>query len=273
KALPADTAVDLCLIALPCGVVGARLGYVLTHLSAFRGRAIETLYLWDGGLSLIGAAALALIGILIYALKKKLCFFKLIDALAPAVCAALAVSCWGHFFNQDFYGPAVESRALKWFPLCVRLESGDIHLALFFYLFVWLVLLFACLWFFLRKRARHDGDAAFAFILAFSPALGVLTLLRRDAAAGATSTAILCAALFILALLWFLLRERLLCRCGAQAQPVEAWDADAAEAAGDPGAEESLEAAAQDAAEPPAADETLEEAEAAAGTEAENTKE
>ena len=180
KQMPKDTAIDLCLIALPLGVVGARIAYVLMNLKQFKGRAVEAFYIWDGGLAAIGAIILALIGILIYARKKRCCPLKLLDIITPGITAALAISAWGYFFNQEFYGPLVTSSALKWFPLCVKLSNGEIHLALFFYLFVWLVLLFAFLWFWLRKRAKHNGDVTLAFILFYSLALAVLSALRQD---------------------------------------------------------------------------------------------
>lgn len=182
KQMPKDTAVDLCLIALPLGVIGARIAYVLMNLKLFKGRAVEVFYIWDGGLSAIGAVILALVGILFYARKKRCCPLKLLDVITPGINAALAISAWGYFFNQEFYGPLVKSSALKWFPLCVRLSSGEIRLALFFYLFVWLVLLFAFLWFWLRKRAKHNGDVWFVFVLFYSLALAVLSALRQDGA-------------------------------------------------------------------------------------------
>ncbi len=180
KQMPKDTAVDLCLVTLPLGVIGARIAYVLMNLKQFKGRAVEALYIWDGGLSAIGAVVLALVGILIYARKKRYCPLKLLDIITPGINAAVAISAWGYFFNQEFYGPLVTNSALKWFPLCVRLSNGEIHLALFFYLFVWLVLLFAFLWFRLRKRAKHNGDVTLVFVLFYSLALAVLSALRQD---------------------------------------------------------------------------------------------
>ncbi len=207
KELPADTAIDLCLVALPCGIIGARLVYVLLHLSRFKGRALQALYLWDGGLSVAGGIVCALIGLFIYARKKHIRFLKLLDTLAPGVTAALAIGAWGHFFNQDFYGPLVTNGALKWFPLCVRLEDGGIHLALFFYLFVFLALVFVYLWFRLRKRAKHDGDVSFAFLLLAGLAYAVLFALRRDGSGNYLIGQITGSVLFLACLLFLLVRS------------------------------------------------------------------
>lgn len=232
RSLPADTAVDLCLIALPAGVIGARIVYVLFHLSAFKGRALSALYLWDGGLSAAGGIVFALLGILIYALKKRIRFLELMDAITPGVNAALAIGVWGCFFEQCFYGPAVTNAALKWFPLSVRLDGGGIHLALFFYLFVWLVLLFAYLWCFLRKRARHAGDITWVFLMLFGLAYAVLHAFRRDGGEGYRVEQIAGSALFFLCLLFLLIRSvREARRDRANARAAEADEIDAEEAA------------------------------------------
>lgn len=248
KALPPDTAVDLCLLALPCGVIGARIFYVLLHLPQFRGNALSALYIWDGGLSAAGGALCALIAIWVYARRKRIRFCRLLDALAPGVCAALAISIWGCFFDQSFYGPSVTASALKWFPLCVRLDGGGIHLALFFYLFVWLVLLFVFLRFFLSRRARHDGDTALAFILLFCPAFALLSALRQDGGPGYEAEHIASAALFLLALLYLLVRNVREARLSKLIRPAPA-EASAAETAEEPLAEAPKEPA-EEAAEP-----------------------
>lgn len=169
KKLPADTAVDLCLIGIPMGVVFARLAYVLLHFSYYKASPLSMLYFWDGGLSVYGAIAGVLIGIVIYALSKKLKFFSLTDLLAPGLLLAQAFALWGNFFDQVGYGPEVKSASLEWFPFSVLIEKTDtIHYAVFFYGFVWCALVFAALWLIVRKRAKREGAVTLWYILLFS---------------------------------------------------------------------------------------------------------
>lgn len=169
KKLPEDTAVDLCLIGIPVGVVFARLLYVLLHLSYYKTAPLSMLYIWDGGLSVYGAIAGVLIGIVIYSLAKKLKFFSLTDLLAPGLLLAQAFAFWGNFFDQVNYGPEVKSPALEWFPFSVLIEKTDtIHYAVFFYGFLWCALVFAALWLIIRKRAKREGAVTLWYLLLYS---------------------------------------------------------------------------------------------------------
>jgi len=181
KKLPPDTAVDLCLIGIPLGVLGARLFYVFTNLGLFKGDLVRILYFWDGGLSIYGALIGVFVGILIYALSKKLRFFTLTDLLAPGLLLTQALALWGDFFEQRGFGPEITSPALQWFPFAVLIEETDtIHAAVFFYEFVWCLLVFAALWFFVRLRAKRDGGVTLWYLLLYPAGHVALSFLRQD---------------------------------------------------------------------------------------------
>lgn len=181
KKLPEDTAVDLCLIGIPVGVVFARLAYILIHLSYYKADPLSMLYFWDGGLSVYGAIAGVLIGIVIYSLAKKLKFFALTDLLAPGLLLAQAFALWGNFFDQTNYGPEVKSASLEWFPFSVLIEKTDtIHYAAFFYGFVWCALVFAALWLIVRKRAKREGAVTLWYLLLYSVGEFALEFLRQS---------------------------------------------------------------------------------------------
>jgi len=250
KGLPADTAVDLCIIGIPLGVVFARIAYVLIHLSYYKADPVSALYFWDGGLSLYGAYAGVLLGVALYSLKKKLGFLRLTDLLVPGVLITQALSHWGDFFDQIGYGTQVVSRRLQWFPFAVRIENPDsIRYAVFFYEFVFCALLFAAIWLIVRKKAKRDGAATLWYLLIYPLVHGTFEMLRVDGTAqygtfGALQ--IVCATLSVLALVLLILRAR---------RPVPAGEET-------PPAEETPET--QSPAEEPAADDTSAEAEPAA---------
>lgn len=181
KKLPEDTAVDLCLIGIPVGVVFARLAYILLHLSYYKADPLSMLYFWDGGLSVYGAIAGVLAGIIIYSLAKKLKFFSLTDLLAPGLLLAQAFALWGNFFDQTNYGSEVKSASLEWFPFSVLIEKTDtIHYAVFFYGFVWCALVFAALWLIVRKRAKREGAVTLWYLLLYSVGEFALEFLRQS---------------------------------------------------------------------------------------------
>ena len=211
KRLGSDTAIDLCLLGIPLGIVGARLYYVFTHLSYFKNDPLSVLTVWDGGLSLYGAVIGALLAFAIYSLAKRIPLLRLADVFAPGLALAQGLACWGDFFNQQGYGPEIPRTAPAWFPFAVLIEQSDtIHYAVFFYEFLWCVLLFMLLWFVMRKRALRDGTTALCYLLLYSLCHAAFSLLRVDTPPVVwklSLPALLAGALFLLALALLLARR------------------------------------------------------------------
>ncbi len=183
KQMNEDTVLDLCLIIIPCGVVGARLYYVLFELDQYLSDPIRMLYIWEGGLAIFGAVIGGLIGMALYSYKKKLRFFRLADIIAPGLVLAQAIGRWGNFFNQEAFGLPVTNPDLLWFPMSVKIDTPwnggfhtfngvvctePYHLATFFYESLWCFLVFLFLWFILRKRTKHDGDVFIWYVMLYS---------------------------------------------------------------------------------------------------------
>ena len=87
-ALPADTAIDLALVVIPCGIVGARLYYVFMSWENFAAHPISILYVWQGGVAIYGAVIGGALGLLVYSRIKKLSFFTAADLIAPGLLLA-----------------------------------------------------------------------------------------------------------------------------------------------------------------------------------------
>lgn len=183
KSMNEDTVLDLSLIVIPCGVVGARLYYVLFELDQYLSDPIRMLYIWEGGLAIFGAVIGGLIGMAVYSYKKKLRILKLADIIAPGLVLAQSIGRWGNFFNQEAFGLPVTDPDLLWFPMSVKIDTPwnggfhtfngipctePYHLATFFYESLWCLLVFLFLWFVLRKRTKHDGDVFIWYAMLYS---------------------------------------------------------------------------------------------------------
>ena len=176
KKLHDDTILDLCLIIIPLGVIGARLYYVFLEFDRYIQDPIKILYVWEGGLAIFGAVIGGLFGVWLYSRKKKIRFLKLVDCIVPGLALAQAIGRWGNFFNQEAFGLPVTDPNLMWFPLAVKIDiqhtfNGQIctnpyHLATFFYESVWCLLIFITLWS-MRKRFKHDGDAFVLYLILY----------------------------------------------------------------------------------------------------------
>ena len=105
--IKADTILDIALLTVPCGVVGARLYYVLTSLDHFHSFG-EIFDIRSGGLAIYGGIIGGAIGVIIMTHVKKLPFFALADMIMPAVFIGQILGRWGNFFNAEAYGSVTE---------------------------------------------------------------------------------------------------------------------------------------------------------------------
>lgn len=172
KGLTEDDILDMCLVIIPSGVVGARLYYVIFEWASYAADPIRALYVWEGGLAIYGAVIGGLLGMFIYSRVKKLRFLKLADCIAPGLVLAQSIGRWGNFFNQEAFGLPINNGELTWFPFAVYIDhahtfngqacSNPYHMATFFYESVWCLIVFIILWS-CRKKFKHDGDAIFTY--------------------------------------------------------------------------------------------------------------
>lgn len=102
-----DQILDIALVSVPLGIVGARLYHVITTPEHFFGPHadwLEIFRIWNGGLGIWG-------GVVFGALTAYLfCHFKgypcalLADCVAPGLLIAQAIGRLGNWFNQELYG-------------------------------------------------------------------------------------------------------------------------------------------------------------------------
>lgn len=172
KGLSEDNILDMSLVMIPSGVIGARLYYVIFEWASYAANPIRILYLWEGGLAIYGAVIGGLTGVFVYSRIKKIRFLKLADCIAPGLVLAQAIGRWGNYFNQEAFGLPINNGELIWFPFAVKIEgyhtfnglpcSNPYHMATFFYESMWCLVVFLILWS-LRKKFKHDGDAILTY--------------------------------------------------------------------------------------------------------------
>jgi phosphatidylglycerol:prolipoprotein diacylglycerol transferase len=98
-----DHIIDIALVTVPCGVIGARLYYVLTSLDHYDS-FWDVFKIWEGGLAIYGGIIGGAIGVLIMSRVKKIDFFTLADMICPAVMIGQILGRWGNFFNGEAHG-------------------------------------------------------------------------------------------------------------------------------------------------------------------------
>jgi phosphatidylglycerol:prolipoprotein diacylglycerol transferase len=102
--LDEDKVVNVVLVTLVASVLGARMLYVLEHLSEFRREWTSVLALWQGGLTLYGGIAAGTFAGLVAAKRMNLPIWITADALTPALALGTMFGRVGCFLNGCCYG-------------------------------------------------------------------------------------------------------------------------------------------------------------------------
>jgi len=168
--LDEDKVVSVILVALVGGVLGARMLYVLEHVSEFRREWGSVLALWQGGLTLYGGLVAGVFGGLLMARRLGLPIWVTADALTPSLTIGGAIGRVGCYLNGCCYGRPTR---LPWgvsFPpdSFAGLDYGNakIHPSQLYFSLAGLVL-FAIIWL-LRKRTGPPGTLFWLSLLLFA---------------------------------------------------------------------------------------------------------
>lgn len=99
--------IDICIVAVPLAIIGARIFHVLTHPGFYFGAGKNpwaVLFIWEGGIAIFGALIGGAIGAWIGCKWVGIRFWSFADALAPGLLLAQAIGRFGNWFNQELFG-------------------------------------------------------------------------------------------------------------------------------------------------------------------------
>ncbi len=170
RGLKEDTIVDLAFWAIPLALVGARIYYALFNWQVFADDPWSVLRIWEGGIAIYGAIIGGLIGVLIFATRRKMNLFLLTDIIVPGLALAQGIGRWGNYFNMEAYGREIINPTWQFFPIGVQIPANGgytWHMATFFYESCWDVAVFAFLWFIIRKRVEKPGTTTLWYLLLY----------------------------------------------------------------------------------------------------------
>ena len=104
---PQETALDVALVAVPVGIVGARLYHVVTSPDAYFGPGGDPALIpqiWHGGLGIWGGVAFGAMAGIWMLRRRGLRLGPFYDAAAPTILVAQALGRFGNYFNQELFG-------------------------------------------------------------------------------------------------------------------------------------------------------------------------
>jgi phosphatidylglycerol:prolipoprotein diacylglycerol transferase len=176
--------VDIIIVAILAGLVGGRFYYVLFQWEVFAGRPMKILAIWEGGMGIFGVILGAFLAITLYGKLKGLPLLTYCDICAPSAALAQAIGRWGNFFNEEAFGTPTD---LPWKlyidPLHrpLHLQQHEYFHPTFLYESLWNLLVFAVLYFVLRKRLeRMPGALTLVYLGLYSCGRFFIESIRID---------------------------------------------------------------------------------------------
>ena len=116
--LTGEDIIDFVIWAVPSGLVGARLYYVIFNWSYYSKYPNEIIALWEGGGAIYGSLIAGSIVLFIFSYYRMVNPMDILDVAVPAVFLGQSIGRWGNFVNQEAYGKAVEN--LDWLPSFIQ---------------------------------------------------------------------------------------------------------------------------------------------------------
>ena len=95
---------DVATLAVPGGIVGARIYHVVTSPERYLEEPIAALYVWQGGLGIPGGIAGGFLVAYLMLRRRGISRGAFADAVAPGVAVAQAIGRLGNWFNQELFG-------------------------------------------------------------------------------------------------------------------------------------------------------------------------
>ena len=158
----ADKLLNAIVATVLVALVGARLYYVVFNWNYYAANPGKIVAMWEGGLAIHGGLMAGALATILYCRHAKLSLPVTLDIMAPCVAIGQAIGRWGNFFNQEAFGVPTD---LPW-KLYIDPAHRPGHLAgfeyfhpTFLYESLWNLLVFAILWFGLRKRLQAKRGA------------------------------------------------------------------------------------------------------------------
>ena len=176
-------------LVILCGVIGARVYHVVTDWHLYAAEPWKALFIWHGGLGVIGAVVGGVIGLwlAVQLTYQQHNFLRIVESAIITVPLGQAIGRWANFFNQELFG---RPTTLPWGvfidPLYRPTQFGDFERfhPLFLYESILCLGLFLVLLFCYSKKKWQVGQGKYfaIYCIGYSMIRWGLEFLRIDSA-------------------------------------------------------------------------------------------
>lgn len=163
---------DLAIYAIPAGLLGARLYYVIFNWEYYSQNISQILNFRGGGMAIHGALIGGILTGYIFTKIKNINFWKMADTVLLGMPLAQAIGRWGNFINGEAHGGPTD------LPWGIMVDGVKVH-PTFLYESIWNLGIFIFLWIF-RKKKQYEGQIIIYYITLYSLGRFFIEGLRTD---------------------------------------------------------------------------------------------
>ncbi|MEF9991668.1 MAG: prolipoprotein diacylglyceryl transferase [Romboutsia sp.] len=167
-----DDILNLAIVAIPIGLLGARLYYVLFNWGFYSQNPSQVLNFRGGGMAIHGALIAGILTGFVYTKIKNINFFKMADVVIVGMPLAQSIGRWGNYINQEAYGGPTN------LPWGIMVDGVKVH-PTFLYESIWNLGVFILLWF-MRKKKKYEGQVIVYYVTLYSLGRFFIEGLRTD---------------------------------------------------------------------------------------------
>ncbi len=170
--MTADNVLNLAIISIPVGIIGARIYYIIFNWDLYAGDFFKMINFREGGLAIHGGLifGMATGGLLCYLWKIRP--LNALDLVAPSIALAQSVGRWGNYFNSEAHGGPTD------LPWAVDIDGIGYH-PTFLYESIWCMLLFFVL-IYVDNRRKFEGQVLLLYGILYSFERFWIEALRTD---------------------------------------------------------------------------------------------
>ncbi len=166
---------DVVLTGILCGVIGARLYYVIFNLDRYDS-FIDVINIRDGGLGIYGGIILALVGGGLMCKQRNIHLFSMFDLVGMGFLIGQGIGRWGNFVNQEAFGAPTD---LPWGMMSANTENVAVH-PCFLYESIWCLGGFAALHFLSKRWYSFRGQYFLLYLAWYGLGRAWIEGLRTD---------------------------------------------------------------------------------------------
>lgn len=168
-----DDLLNVLLFAIPSGIIGARIYYVIFNWSSYQGDWAKMLDIRGGGLAIHGGLIGAIFVAWLYCRRKKLSVLQVLDIAAPSIVLGQAIGRWGNYINQEAHGGPTN------LPWGILVDGVKVH-PTFLYESLWNLGVFFLLIFLRDRKLTGRGQTIGGYLIFYSLGRVWIEGLRTD---------------------------------------------------------------------------------------------